>query len=161
MSKLREVVGDNDGYAVARNVPLAREHGTGDQTRRYAQECGPVETKPLVTWFGGSKSKAKYDFPYLCIHKNRRSIGLNRLALDLWGRPPAVRIGITYDGRLAITPTDKDDADGHHIVYLRRSKGGMINRPRLMRRLAENGMAGRYRLVWDEKLDLFVGEPAT
>lgn len=114
-----------------------------------------------VTWIRVRKGHREYDFPYLHIHR-KRQISLNGIALDLLGRPAAVKIGVTHDGRLAVAPTDENDADGYHVTYAKKSRVGAINRPKLVDALVRlgYGMSGKFKLSWNEELKMLVEDKA-
>lgn len=156
VSRLYEIVGEDDGWTATGTEPVrVPPAGHPSPASRYAQECGPVETRPLVTWLAASRRR-RCGYPALTV--GEKTIGFNRQALDLLGRPRFLKAGITFDGRLAVAPAGEDDAEAYRVTC-RGKSAAAVTLPKAAKALAEAGISGRYRLVRDDKLGLFVGEP--
>jgi hypothetical protein len=112
-----------------------------------------------VTWFKPSKKGPGCGYPRVSVGK--RSLDFNAEAVELLGMPSAVKIGVTSDGKLAVSPADENDAEACRLTYRGWKKTyAVINRPRLARMLASHGITGRHRLARSGEPGLFVGEPA-
>lgn len=83
-----------------RAIPTGDSQEKGALDKRYAEMCGPVDTKPLVEWWPGGKAQRPAE-PVVVIHV--RGISLNAEAIRRL-TCESLAIGIDYAGRLIIAP---------------------------------------------------------
>lgn len=162
MGKLREAIDKSSSSDI---ILLNTLPASDTLMKRYREECGPVVTKPLVEWCTPAKINVT-DLGEPAIHIGKGAVTLNKAAVELLGVPERVKVGVTYDGLLAVQPTK--ELLGYKLSLERRPNKGVravaatLGKDRLVKWLLERGLSqGYYRLEKNEKLGIFVGKKLT
>lgn len=123
--------------------------------RRYDEECGPVETVPLVEWCSkGTSRLASCCEPVVKISRN--VIYFNSAACDVLGDPEYVKVGWSRLGELCFKPVSASERDVESfkltpVSGTARGKSKYVKSGRLIKWLAGKGAReGVYTLEYDK-----------